>query len=343
MADLASKASDGKISFVKFVTENKRFDEIEFEIEQGKSSPIFTKVGTGLVANKISHKAGTKIIILNRKLLDIANMKVAEVKIGSKKGFLPISVIRKPTAINATKYEDEVVDLINAVILENGKAIDVRLKGSPRIYKDILYAVKVDTATKQAAGVKGDPKADIILCQDWRKPLDKTSIFISHKKEGGPEAFQQYGGLSIASGRNINEHPIVQKFLGIVAEAIGEGDKLPFPIMAHFTDKALANAAIFGSDYGNDFSINHTQLIGQGKPRMRPVANGKVFELDFTSHMSLSGDLSHFKGGYLPVLAASFRAGRGFDYQNKRYNGARVGFYPQKLIAGRSGTIVYTL
>jgi len=343
MADLGSKATDGRLSFVKYVTDNKRYAEIDFEIEKGQSSPLFTKLGAGLKAGTTEYKAGTKLKILNPKMIEHAKTRLAEVMISSKKGLLPINKIRKPTAVNSTQYEDEVVDLINEVIMKNGAPINIKLKGDNKVYEKILYAVKVDTAIKQKGGVKGDPKADIILCQDIKKPLDKTSIFISHKKEGGPEAFQQYGGLSASSGKVINEHPLVQKFLGIVAEAIGTGDKLPYPIMANFKDTFLANAAIFGPDFGKDFSLDHTQLIGQGKPRLRPMNNGELFELDFTSHMSLSGDLSHFKSGYLPVLAASFRAGRSFEYQNKRYNGARVGIYPWKLIAGRNGTVVYTL
>jgi hypothetical protein len=67
---------------------------------------------------------------------------------------------------------------------------------------------------------------------------------------------------------------------------------------------------------------------------------GKHIELDFSSHMSLSGDLSHFKGGYLPVFGATFRAGRGFTYKNKRYNGARVAIYPYKLMATRGGLLI---
>jgi hypothetical protein len=343
MADLGSKATDGRLSFVKYVTDNKRFAEIEFEIEKGKDSALFTKAGSQLKATNKIYKAGTKIKILDPKLHMFEQMKLASSAIGTTKGFLPINKIRKPTAGNGTQYEDEVVDLINGVILENGGAIDIRLKGSSKIYKGILYAVKVDNTIKQAAGVKGDPKADIILCQDKKRPLAPTSIYISHKKEGGPEAFQQYGGLSLTSGRVINDHSIVQKFLGLVADAIGDTNKLPAPIMANFKDDKLANAAIFGPDFGKDFSVNHTQLIGQGKPKLTNVSAGKVFELDFSSHMSLSGDLSHFKGGYLPVLGASYRAGRSFEYQGKRYNGARVGFYPWKLVAGRSGTVVYNL
>ena len=43
MANLSQKATNGKLSFVKYVTENKNFSAIEFEIEKGKSSVLFTK------------------------------------------------------------------------------------------------------------------------------------------------------------------------------------------------------------------------------------------------------------------------------------------------------------
>jgi hypothetical protein len=343
MADLNTQTTDGRLSFTKYVTENKRYAEIEFEIEAKKQTPMFVSSGSSLkqIGTK-EYKAGTKLHIVNPKFKLLGKIKYAECKIGSTKGLIPISQIRKPTVGNGTQYEDEVVDIINKTILAHGRAIDIRLKGDTKTYKNILYAIKVDSKIKNSAGVKGDPKADIILCCDIKKPLDKTSIFISHKKEGGPEAFQQYGGLSAASGKVINDHPTVQKFLGIVADNI-ENDVLQHPVMANFKDKNLACASIYGPDYGKAFSINHTQLIGQGKPVLKTINGGKIFELDFSSHMSLSGDLSHFIGGYLPVLAASFRSGRSFEYKNKRYLGARVGIYPWKLIAGRSGTVVYNL
>ncbi len=101
--------------------------------------------------------------------------------------------------------------------------------------------------------------------------------------------------------------------------------------------------SIYGPDYGLDYSLQHTQLIGQGKPILKKISGGKYYELDFTSHMSLSGDLSHFTGGYLPVFGATFRAGRGFDYDGKRYNGARVAIYPHKLMATRGGLIILKL
>jgi len=341
MADLGSKATDGTLSFTKYVTNNPRFLEIDYEIEKGKSTYVYTKKGSGLSASTKMLTAGTKIKITDKKLYEISGMKLAMIKSNQLSGFIPINTIRKPTGGSSTQYEDQVVDAINAYIKKAGGVIDIKLKGSSKVYKGMSYAVKVDSNIKRAGGAKGDPKADIIICKDKKAPLAAGSIYISHKKEGGPEAFQQYGGLSEQAGTQIYNHPIVQNFLKIVANTLGRSEQLPHPVLAHFNDDRLANMSIYGPDYGKAFSLQHTQLIGQGKPVFREV--GAVVELSFSSHMSLSGDLSHFKGGYLPVLGATFRAGRGFEYAGRRYNGARVAIYPQKLMATRSGLVEHTI
>lgn len=337
MAVLSQKATDGRLSFTKYVTENKRYAEVEFEIEKGASTPLFSQKGTSYVASKKEYAQGTKFFITDTKLHDPTGLKMAQVKLAGVKGFIPISKIRKPTAGNGTAYEDEVVDAINAFILEQGGTIDIKLGN--QTYKNMSYAVKVETELKRKAGVRGDPKADIIVCSDIKNPLVKTSIYISHKKEGGPEAFQQYGGLSQQAGEEIYNHKMVQTFLKSVADVLGESKQLQRPVMMKFKDETLANMSIYGPEYGGDFSLQHTQLIGQGKPVFKQVKPG-LWNLSFSSHMSLSGDLSHFKEGYLPVFGATFRAGRGFDYKNKRYDGARVAIYPQKLMATRSNLLV---
>jgi hypothetical protein len=334
MADLSQKATDGRLSFVKYVTENKKFLETEYVTE--KKTYLFIKKALQAVPGNKEYKEGTKLEITDPKLYIFNDRKMAKVKIGGLSGFLPINAIRKPTGGNGTQYEDEIVDAVNAFIKEAGRPINIKLKGDSKIYKDILYAVKVDASIKQKAGVRGDPKADIILCKDDKNPTAVGSIYISHKKEGGPEAFQQYGGLSEQAGVEIYNHPLTQRFLKEVGMIIGDNNQLPHPVMALFNDNNLANMSIYGPDYGKEFSVQHTQIIGQGKIVFNRKNNGELYELDFTSHMSLSGDLSHFVGGYLPVFGATFRAGRGFDYKGKRYNGARVAIYPQKLMATRS-------
>lgn len=337
MADLASKSTDGRLSFTKYVTDNKRYSEIDYEIEKGKTATVYKRKGAELVAGTKQYKEKTNLKITDTKLYEISGMKLAAVKIGTEAGFIQINTIRKPTGGNGTQYEDEVVDAINAYILKAGGKIDIKLKGDSKTYKDLSYAIKVDSAIKRAGGVKGDPKADIIVCRDKSNVFGPDSIYISHKKEGGPEAFQQYGGLSEQAGAAISNHKLVHKFLAEVVKVLGDSQQLSVPIMGTFTDDTLSCMSIYGPDYGSKFSLQHTQLIGQGKPVFRDT--GRYAELSFSSHMSLSGDLSHFTGGYLPVFGATFRAGRGFDYMGKRYNGARVAIYPYKLMATRGGLL----
>ena len=334
MADLASTTTDKRLAFTKYVTDNKRFREIEYEVEKGRETYLYSM--EGLPYSKTTYKAGTKFHITQPMMLVKGKERFAYVKLGNLHGFIPIKNIRKPTAGNGTQYEDEVVDGINNYILEAGGVINLKLAGDNKIYMNLSRAVKVDTAIKREGKVIGDPKADIIICRDPKKPLAPGSIYISHKKEGGPEAFQQYGGLSQQAGLQIYNNPLTQKFLHEVALALkmGELSALPYPIMGTFDNKHLANMSIYGPDYGKAFSLQHTQLIGQGKPAFKLVY-GELYELSFTSHMSLSGKLNHFTGGYTPVFGATFRAGRGFEYDGKRYNGARVAIYPQKLMATR--------
>lgn len=341
MADLGSKATDGTLSFTKYVTNNPRFHEIDYEIEKGKRTPVYTKQSSGLKASTKMLTEGVKIKITDKKFYEISGMKLALIKSGQLNGYIPINMIRKPTGGNGTQYEDQVVDAINAYILKAGGKINIKLKGDSKVYKDLCYAVKVDGNIKRSGGVKGDPKADIIICRNDKSPLGPGGIYISHKKEGGPEAFQQYGGLSEQAGEDIYNHKLVQKFLDIVANTLGTSNQLPHPVIGYFNDNTLANMSIYGPDYGKPFSLQHTQLIGQGNPVFKEI--GANVELSFSSHMSLSGDLSHFKGGYLPVFGATFRAGRGFEYKGQRYNGARVAIYPHKLMATRSNLVEHTV
>jgi len=347
MAHLNSKTTDGTLSFIKYVTNNPRWNDIDFEIEKGKKTPLYKKVNltTFSPTGKVVYGQGTKVNIVSNQHVEIGagrNLRRwANVEIKKKKGWILISDIRKPTSGNGTQYEDQVVDAINEFIIAAGGTVDFRLNGDTKTYKNISYAIKVETPIKRRAGVKGDPKADIILCKDKSDPLASGSIYISHKKQGGPEAFQQYGGLSPQSGDYIYNHAKTQKFLEHCADLIGNTSKIPNPVMGTFRDNELMNKSIYGPDYGGDFSINHTQLIGQGKPNFRTLTS--YVKLDFPNHMSLSGDLSHFKGGYLPVFGATYRAGRGFEYDSKRYRGARVAIYPKSLMAKRSGIEVISL
>jgi hypothetical protein len=335
MAHLGTPSTDGRLSFQKYVTDNKRFKEVEYEIEKGKPASLVSSDGIVITDNI---RVGTKLKIVDPNYTTIGKMKYAHVNINRKKGYIAINSIRKPTGGNGTQYEDEVVDAINNYILEAGGVINLKIAGDNKTYSNLTAAVKVDSKIKSRGGVRGDPKADIIVCRDKTKPLDSGSIYISHKKAGGAKEFQQYSGLSEQSGLMIYNNSLTQKFLGEVVESLDMGklDKLPYPIMGTFKNDKLALVSIYGPDYGKQYSLQHVQLIGQGHPVFKRVRD-ELYEITFTSHMSVSGDLSLFTGGYAPVFGATFRNNRSFMYKGRRYGAARVGIYPKILLAGRGG------
>jgi len=337
MAVLAGRTTSGERAFEKYVTKNPRFTEIDYEIEAKMDAQLLVKKGA-VYLESIMLKAGTTFKIIHSASVIINRIEYAQVKVGTKVGFIPTNKIRKPTKGNGTAYEDEVVDILNAEFLEIGRPISIKV-GS-KTFNNLMYAVKVDSNIKRAGGVSSDPKADIIICEDIKNPFKGTPIYISHKKEGGPEAFQQYGGLSETAGKEIYNNKEVQLFLHKTATYV-KNNKLEAPLMMAIHDKKLMNMSIYGPDYGKSFSLQHTQLIGQGKPVLTKRTD-KEYTLTFTSHMSVSGDLSHFTGGYLPVFGATFRAGRGYTIDGKRVDGVRVAIYPQKLIASRGGLVTLT-
>lgn len=234
-----------------------------------------------------------------------------------------------------TMYEQEVVTAINNKINAIGTPIDI-IAGN-KTFKNIIGAIQVDTNIKRLGGARNDPKTDIILYSDIKNLLDPNNIFISHKKAGGPEAFQQYGGVTELAGLNIYNHPEVQDFMESVIAYVQNG-KLLFPVMKPVKDIKLINWSIFGPEsHTNKYSLQHCTLIGQGQATLNEQSDGK-FKLDF-QHMSLSNDLRHFKGEYEPVFGATYRSGRGFTYKGVSYSGVRLGIYPKKLMQGRGGLI----
>lgn len=335
MANLGDRTTSGELAWDKYVSKNKSWADLTLSIE--KDTELLTKKGVNMVS--ISDlPQGEQITLKNNRVTVFKSKKYATVAYGRKTGFVDIKAIRKPTTFKPTSYEAEVVDMINTFISKcGGVPINIKLKGDSKTYKGITGAIQVNTEIKRAAGVSSDPKADIILYVDKNKLAATNNIYISHKKEGGPEAFQQYGGLSSAAGELIYTHPETKKFLKQVAGYISD-DKLEKPLFKRVKNDALKNMSIFGPDYNTGrHSLQHATCIGQGKPIMKVLRGENNYELDFSSHMSLSGDLSNFGGDYTPVFGATYRAGRGFDFEGKRYSGARVGIYPMKLVAGRGG------
>lgn len=218
MAHLNSKTTDGRLSFVKYVKENPKWNsEMEFSVEIGVTEMPIVKIEKNVpVETGVVVKQGEKIKILSREHKTLGKQRFALVKLisGSRvQGYLSLRAIRKPTSANVMQAEEMAIRDLEASIRKAKVPIDIVVKktGDPGEFK-----VKEITS---ASKVGGTPKADVVLVNRYGTPV----LWISHKKEGGASAFQQYSGVSKQAGASIYNHPEVQSFLKSVVDYI-EGD-----------------------------------------------------------------------------------------------------------------------
>tara|TARA_Y100000034_G_C6817591_1_gene367965 strand:+ start:43 stop:1065 length:1023 start_codon:yes stop_codon:yes gene_type:complete len=338
MAVLSSKTTSGELAFDKYVKNNSKWKELELVIETKLQAILYSTDKKKLL--KIL-KEKTKFNLKENTLTLIDSINYVKVEIENEIGYIPINKIRKPTKTNVMEAEETAIKDLDKLIKNL-----IKQSGPPDI------CVKIGTSTIRYSNIGGvrnviekvlgrEAKSDFCIINSKNKDM----IHISHKKVGGPEAYQQYGGISNKSGTSqkpklIYDNDEVQIFLEKATKYI-ENDKLIQPIYTPVKNKKLINQAVFGPNYGGDFGIDNVQIIGQGNPILTPRRNDEnCFELTFSSHTSFNGDADFFQSGnYKAVLGATYRAGRGFDYKNKRYIGARIGIYPIALIKNRNKAI----
>ncbi len=340
MAHLASKSSDGRNSFVRYITENPNFSKkTDFTIENKIiDEPIWsldgkkplTYISEGGLVNIINKRSKAMRVPYSKNTTKYAKIEVVR---GAKRvqGYIRLSAIRKPTGgkRNVMLSEENAIRDLRNLIKEVGAPITILVKKTNGVgylkAKDIIDVVDI----------KGTPKADFALINSRKKPV----FWISHKKGGGAKSFQQYSGVSQKAGRKIYQNPEVQRFFSEVIAYIQNG-KLLAPITRKIKDKNLIRYSAYGPDWGKSFGKENVQVLGQGDPILKPSKRDSLtFSLEFSDTMHTNGDLN-LKGMYTPVLAATYRRGRTFYYKRRRFVGARVGIYPFAFIRSRKGVIV---
>ena len=332
MATLSGKSTSGESAFDKYVKNNGKWKDLVLKVED-KMNATFFKTN-----KKDTHgvlESGAEMKLLSNTESTIGKLKVAHVKSGSNSGYVALNRIRKPTKTNVMAAEEAAIrdldKLIKDLVTQLGPIKICTPNG------DFKNCVGVRNITEKVLG--REAKADFAIYDD----KGKDQIFISHKKAGGPAAYQQYGGVSPKSGSQnqptlIYDDPEVKNFLRKVAGYIVE-NKLTNPVYSYVKNKDLINKSVYGPSYGGKFGIDNVNLIAQGNPILKPKAREEAcFNLDFSDHVSWNGDTDYFsRGGYRAAFAATYRAGRGFDIDGKRYSGARVAIYPVALVSNRSG------
>lgn len=332
MAVLSGKTTDGSVAWDKYVKNNPKYKDISFVIENKMTAEMVDISGKTTIYNL---KDKDTFSIISPTTVKVEKKEYAKVKYKSRTGLIPINKIRKPTNTDVLKEEAIALEKLNSLIKEIVEKVgpfELVIKDDPSrtVYKNIIGARNV---TEKVLGREAKSDFNIISTTG-------DSIFISHKKGGGAEAFQQYGGVSSQAGRKIQNHQEVMNFLRKTTSYIKEG-VLTRPIYSKVAEANLINMSVFGHDFGQKFGIDNVTIIGQGDAKIKVLDKFENrFELDFSSHLVHNGQYREFMtGDYKAVLGATFRAGRGFDIDGNRYIGARIGIYPAKLIVNRSGAL----
>jgi hypothetical protein len=95
-------------------------------------------------------------------------------------------------------HEKTAIAIINKAIQDNGGVISLTV--GRHTYHQLTKAIQITTALKQKHGIKGETKADFIICVDPKDPFGIGTVYVSHKAEGGADNFQQFSGITSRSG-----------------------------------------------------------------------------------------------------------------------------------------------
>lgn len=246
-------------------------------------------------------------------------------------------VVTKPASRNVLRAEQEATQIliksIDRAVQQESGSIDI-IMGKHRLK---------DCVTAGCDHIEGNPKADIAIIDKNRTEVG----FISHKKQGGASAFQQYGGISQQAGELIHSDPIVESFVADLQQTTGSlfnQDTVPagFSAFRYIPDtesgKTLVSRSVYGSDWNteNIHSRQAVHCIGQGIPVLTRNPDSS-YELTFSESMHYSHDVDWaFKGEYQAVLAATYRLNRKVQNKNITLINARAGIYPYDFVKNRN-------
>lgn len=246
-----------------------------------------------------------------------------------------IQIIAKPATRNVLRAEQEatesLIQLIKDACEQEGKPINIKVG---------RYEMR-NCVTAGADQIKGEPKVDIAIINESGTEVG----FISHKKEGGAKAYQQYGGISKAAGSFIYDDPIVKKFVEDLEQKMqlelgGNRGRSGFSAFRYIPNtqsgKNLVARSAYGYNWrnGTTFDRNSVHCIGQGSPILKK--QGSVYILSFSESMHMANETDWaFRGDHQAILAVTYRSGRRVENGKTVLHDLRGGIYPYDFIKSR--------
>jgi hypothetical protein len=359
MASLSGKASTGETNWEKYVKNNGRFKTTSYVLETNAKLVSLSRKGAEEIAEL---KKGTTIKILSASLEILSNKEYAQISAGSKKGYVPISQIRKPTGISTSTTDNGVNFGILSTYQKNGLAGKYTLNSpSPtesgerdfineinsKIKKPITIVIdgKKFSSIAGVNKVAGTPKADLVFVAYNESSKSFSEVcYVSHKKGSTYKDFGQWSGISPSAGASIFDHPLTQKFIQDVqnhADATFNNKKITatFTIVKEIQGKdaeALKMRSMYGPNYGSKSrGQDNIDFLLQGNPSLVKVGtSGEVFKLTMSGSIHKNGD--EMSGGFVPAFMA-YRKGSTGDRSQFGVNGGRFVIQP---VGGRRADFI---
>jgi hypothetical protein len=97
-------------------------------------------------------------------------------------------------------------------------------------------------------------------------------FYISHKYGNTPRDFQQWSGTSKRFQKLIFEHPETQNFIQTLTSINKELPRAT-TVARRINDDMLKQMAIFGVDFGSDFSLNNVTTVMQGNLHFKNIGD----------------------------------------------------------------------
>ena len=330
------------LSFKQFMKENEEemtISDVQKTLESlGYTTKLVTRSRIAIVTDKrqaaINHvqeiyKTFSPRLLKDAKSLSISSLGI--VQVGT------VQIIAKPASKNVLKAEQEatesLVKVIEQAVEQEGKPITI-----------MIGAYKIENVISAGSDqIRGDPKADIALLNESGAEVG----FISHKKEGGAKAFQQYAGISSSAGNTIYDSLLVKSFVKDLSavlknNSVASGQSFWRYVPNNQEGKLLAGYSVYGPKWNwgrpNTFNRDSVHCIGQGSPILTRNTNG-TYKLTFSETIHTANELNWvFTGAYKIILAATFRSGRKIENGGIIISNSRGGTYPYDFVSSRRAT-----
>lgn len=198
------------------------------------------------------------------------------------------------------------------------KSLRDQIKDARRKEGSATINIRIGTKVYKVADAEstpGTPKSDFHLLDNNGKEV----AWISHKDGSQPNDFQQWGGMTEDGEPKIYSHPETQKFIKDMQKLYPKGLPSATTVARKIKSASLKNMAVYGNEYGGDFSRQNVTLMLQGSVLLSK--SGSSYKITAT-HTHINGE--DMKGGYEPVFMAIYKG----DRNNFGLKGTRVGISP---------------